>query len=211
MNAFAIVAAASIFACGGALAADEGMSKDDYKASGARIDQEYDANKTKCDSFSGNAKDVCRAEAKARQRVARAELDARYKPGIRADYRVAEARADGAYEVAREKCDDLSGNPKDVCAKEAKAARTKAVADAKVARQNAQAGEKTERVPSAVSGTPRKAEERAAEVKEEGAQDVDEARIKVAREKCDRFSGDAKEQCLEGIKKRPGRPVTEVR
>ena len=34
--------------------------------------------------------------------------------------------------MAKQKCDDLSGNPKDVCVKEAKAARTTAKADATV-------------------------------------------------------------------------------
>ena len=32
------------------------------------------------------------------------------------------AKADATYEVAKERCDDLSGNAKDVCKKDAKAA-----------------------------------------------------------------------------------------
>jgi hypothetical protein len=44
------------------------------------------------------------------------------------------AKADAAYELAKEKCDDLSGNAKDVCQKDAKAAQASAKADAKAAK-----------------------------------------------------------------------------
>ena len=41
---------------------------------------------------------------------------------------------EATYDVAKEKCDELSGNSKDVCVKEANAALVKAKADAKVDR-----------------------------------------------------------------------------
>jgi hypothetical protein len=41
------------------------------------------------------------------------------------------------YDVAKEKCDDLSGNAKDVCVKDAKAAQAKAKAEAKDDRADA--------------------------------------------------------------------------
>ena len=40
-------------------------------------------------------------------------------------------KADAEYDVAKEKCDDLAGNAKDVCVKDAKAAREKAKTSAK--------------------------------------------------------------------------------
>lgn len=43
----------------------------------------------------------------------------------------ARKKAGAEYNVAREKCDDLSGNAKDVCVKDAKAARSAAGAHAK--------------------------------------------------------------------------------
>jgi hypothetical protein len=63
-----------------------------------------------------------------------ADAEAAYKntPKVREDARV--TRAEATYNVAKEKCDQLSGNPKDVCAKEANAALVKAKADAKVDR-----------------------------------------------------------------------------
>lgn len=210
MNAFAMIAAAvaAVLPCG-ALAAEEAMTKESYKAEADRIDLGYDAAKQRCESLAGNAGDICRAEAKADQRTARAELDARREPSPRAEYDAAKVRAEGAYEVAKEKCDDLAGNVKDVCIKEAKAARTQAIADAKTERAAAQAG--TALRTQGYGEPAQRARERAAEVKEEARQDVDETRMKTAREKCDRYAGDAKERCLHDAEKRPSRPVTEIR
>ena len=43
----------------------------------------------------------------------------------------AKKKAEAEYNVAKEKCDDLSGNAKDVCVKDAKAARAAAESQAK--------------------------------------------------------------------------------
>jgi hypothetical protein len=45
--------------------------------------------------------------------------------------KVAVAKAEAEYEVAKERCDDKSGNDKDICQKEAKATEAKAKAAAK--------------------------------------------------------------------------------
>ena len=84
--------------------------------------------------LSGNAKDICVAEAKGKNDIARAEAAVAYEntPKTRENARVAHARA--AYDVSMEKCDDLAGNHKDVCVKEAKAALVRGKADAKVDR-----------------------------------------------------------------------------
>ena len=93
----------------------EGLAKEGISA-------DYKMNKEKCDALKANAKDICVKEAKGAEDVAKAELEAQYKPSAKASKKVAEARADAAYAVAKEKCDDLSGNAKDVCVKDAKAA-----------------------------------------------------------------------------------------
>ena len=98
----------------------------DYKAGKDRISADYKAAKQKCDALKDNAKDICEKEAKGAENVAKAELDAQHKPSPKATRKVADARADAAYDVAKEKCDDLKGNEKDVCEKDAKAARVKA-------------------------------------------------------------------------------------
>src|SRR5690349_9460620 len=48
-----------------------------------RIEAEYKADKAKCDGMNGNAKDVCEKEAKGKEKVAKAELDAKANPSER--------------------------------------------------------------------------------------------------------------------------------
>ena len=130
----ALLASSGIALAGTASAADKGMTRDQYKAEKDKIDAEYKASMERCDSQTGNAKDICKAEAKGKQKAAKADVEAQHKgtAKARADARIAHADAD--YDVAKEKCDELTGNKKDVCMKDAKAAHAKAKADAKVAR-----------------------------------------------------------------------------
>jgi hypothetical protein len=120
------------------------------------------------------------AEAKGNQKVAKAELDARDKNTNKARQEAREARAEADYQVAKEKCDDKGGNEKNVCVKEAKAARTAAMADAKVARKTGDA-------------------------RQDAAEDKRDADYAVARERCDKFAGDAKDRCLNDAKIKYGK------
>ena len=54
------------------------MSKGDYKAAKDRISADYKAEKAACEKFSGNANDICVEQAKVKESVARAELEASY-------------------------------------------------------------------------------------------------------------------------------------
>ena len=96
-----------------------------------RIEAEYKADKAKCDAMSGNAKDVCQKEAKGKEKVAKAELDAKKDPSPRNQRKVEEAKADAQYDVAKERCDDMKGKEKDACQKDAKAQHERAKADIK--------------------------------------------------------------------------------
>ena len=66
------------------------MSKDEYKAGKDKVAAEYKSAEAGCDSLSANAKDVCMAEAKGKQKVAKAELEAsaktRYAVNIASEY-----------------------------------------------------------------------------------------------------------------------------
>lgn len=83
---------------------------------------------------------------------------------IAAAYKSAKAEADFA--VAKERCEDVAGNAKDVCVKQTKAAQTKADATAqmKTSEANATADEKSAEARS-------KAHEEAASAHKEAAQD----------------------------------------
>ena len=156
------------------------VSKDDYAAGKTRISAAYKADKSACSSMKSNAKDICVEEAKAKEKVARAELEYGYtgKPGDQTKLR--EVKAKTAYAVAKEKCDDRAGNDKDVCRKEAKAVETKALVDAKMAKD-------------------------VAETRKDGAQDKMDADYKVAAEKCDALTGDAKASCITSAKAKFGK------
>jgi len=96
-----------------------------------RIEAEYKAARERCDPMQGNAKDICQKEAKGKEKVAKAELEAKTSPTAANQRKVQEAKADVAYDVAKERCEDKKGNDKDVCVKDAKAAHERAKADIK--------------------------------------------------------------------------------
>ncbi len=125
----AIAAAIALVFSAGAVAAPS-MSKAEYKAHKDRIAAEYKTARANCDALSGNAKDVCRAEARGKERVEKAELEVDYKPGPTTRYYLTVARANAEYAVAREKCDDQAGNDRKVCLQKAKAAQAYARTDA---------------------------------------------------------------------------------
>ncbi len=156
------------------------MSKADFTAAKTRISADYKSDKAACASLTSNAKDICVEEAKAKEKVARAELEYGYtgKAGDRT--KVAVAKAESAYAVAKEKCDDQAGNAKDVCVKEAKAVETKALADAKMGTE-------------------------IGEAKKDAAADKRDADYNVAVEKCDALAGDAKSSCIAAAKAKFGK------
>ena len=96
------------------------MSKDQYQSGKDGISAEYKAENEACGSLSGNAKDICKAEAAGRQKVAKADLEAKYKPSNQTSYNLRVARADADFKVAIEKCDALPGAAKDSCVSNAK-------------------------------------------------------------------------------------------
>lgn len=105
----------------------------DYKAAAAR-----------CRDMSGNAKDVCMEEAKVARARADADAIAKYNNTPKGRTKARASVANAEYELAKEKCDDLSGDTKDSCVANARAARTAALADARADRMSA--AEQCERV-----------------------------------------------------------------
>ena len=184
----------------GAMAAN--MSKEQYKSGKDSIAADYKAEKAACGSFAGNAKDICKAEADGREKIARAELESGYKPSVDASYKLRVARAEAAYAVAKEKCDDKSGNVKDVCVKEAKADAVAAKADAKAQRKTSDANATATATSVKASNV---AGEKGADARKDAAADKRDADYAVAKEKCAAFAGDAKSSCLIQAKARFGR------
>lgn len=169
--------AVSLAVSAGALA--DGASKDDQKASSELIEARYEVDKAGCAPLAGNAQDICLAEAKRRQQITTAELEARLEPTRDTHHDAHVVKAEADHEVAKERCDNLAGNTKDVCMKEAKAAKTIAETHADAEHKTAQAQAKAD---------------------EKSADAVEDARYEVAREKCDNYAGDAQELCLSQAK-----------
>lgn len=187
----ALLACAGLACAGAASAMDAPISRAQFDAAKTRIQQTYASEHEACKSMSGNSKDLCEVSAKGHRDVANAENVAALENTAKARYDARIARAEASYALAKEKCDDLAGNAKDVCLKEAKAGETRAKADAKVDR--------------VASDTTREASRKVADAKEEAREDKLAADFKVAIEKCDALAGDAKSRCVAEAKARFGR------
>jgi len=196
-----VVASVIVLALSTAALAQE-MLKDDYKAAMQRIVADGKSARATCDSLSANAKDTCMVEAKGAQAVAKAELEARSKPGARARYDVRVANVQADYSIAREKCDDMAGNVKDVCVKQAKAAQVAAKANATAERKSADANP----ISGETSGDARmKANSASTEARHDAERKKRDADYAVAIEKCDAYAGSAKDYCVQQAKVRFGK------
>jgi hypothetical protein len=162
------------------------MTRDDYSLAKNKADAQYKIDVEACSSLSGNAKDICAAEAKGKDKVAKAEARSGYENTAKARQGARVAHAQASYDVSIERCDDLAGNPKDVCVKEAKAELVKGKADAKVDR--------------VAADTRQEAGAKQAETRKDATADKRDAQYKVAIEKCDALAGPAKEACVGNAK-----------
>jgi hypothetical protein len=192
-NALHLLSGTAIAVCVlfGTNAIAQTMSSNDFSMSKTRIEAEYKTGKKNCAVLAGNAKDICIAEIKGKEAVALAELNHSYKPTLDTQYKVHVSKAEAAYEVAKQKCDDLSGNPKDVCMKEAKAALTSAKADATVQMKTSEANAK--------------ASSSNKEARADAAADKRAAELKIAEEKCEALASTAKDTCLAAAKAKFGK------
>jgi uncharacterized membrane protein YqiK len=173
-------AAVVAVALAAAAAAAVPMSKDEYRAVRSRIEAEYRDAIAACDRYTSNARDICRVEAKGKERIARAELEYNLSGTPTDKSRVAMASADAAYDVARERCENWVGPDRAVCVQEAKSKHAKAEADAKLERT-------------------------VAEAKREAEENRRDAEYYLARKQCEVLVGDAKPQCLAAARAKFGK------
>jgi hypothetical protein len=97
-----------------------GSEKDRKDYLEARYESKYEVAKEMCDDQAGNNKDVCVAQAKAARDKSKADMKADLAiVGALDDAQEARLKAD--YGVAKERCDSLAGDAKNVCVASAKA------------------------------------------------------------------------------------------
>ena len=190
-----IAVAISLTFSAGAMA--QTISKKDFKNSMGSIETQYKSDKTNCKSLSGNANDICMAEAKGKEKAAKADLNARNKNTNEARYEALVAKAEADYSVAKEKCDDHAGNVKDVCLKQAKAAEIAAKADAKSQMKISEANKKANEESAQVR---KEANDESADARRNAATEKRNADYSVAKEKCDALAGGAKDSCMNEAK-----------
>ncbi|WPL18167.1 hypothetical protein Thiowin_03226 [Thiorhodovibrio winogradskyi] len=195
LNTTAIAVAIGLVFSAGAMA--QSLSRSDYEAEEARIADAYKSDKAECNSQSGNKKDICIAEAKGNEKIAKAELEARAEPSAKNDYNVLIAMADADYRVSKEKCNDQEANARDVCIKEAKAAETRAKAEAEVRMKTWKADKSAEETSAEAS---MQAKEDGIDARQDAAREIIDADYAVAIEKCDAMDGDVKARCVDAAK-----------
>ncbi len=167
------------------------MTKGEFQTASDRLVLDRKTAYEKCEPLARSAKTACVIEAKGQYDIAQLDLASKYKPSSKADLKVRTKRADVAYEIAKARCDDLTGNPKDVCRKDAKAAYVSAKADAKVSMVAAQTSSKDVK--------------KVAEARKDAAEDKSDALYAAAKERCDAMSGEAKTTCANDAKVKFGK------
>ena len=175
------------------------MSKAEFKIAKERIKVDYEAALVPCAALEANQKKICKVAAKGNEKVALANLDATHKPSAKSQREARDTEASAAYDLAKQKCQDLAGNAKDVCIKEAKSAEAAAKADAKLQLKAADANADAKQTKQQASA---KATEKVQDARAEAISDKADAQYKVEKEKCDALAGVAKENCLTQAKVR---------
>lgn len=109
------------------------MSPVDYGAAKKAIESEAHASLAKCRDLDSQAQDLCKAEAKADERIRKADLDAQYRGTVAAAADARLVRAKAQYDIARTKCGGQHGEGKISCMRSARAEKAKALTHAKLA------------------------------------------------------------------------------
>jgi len=180
------LAALLLAACAWAGAANaESLAAKERRLDHERAQAAYRLEWSSCRKLQGNARDVCKVQARGNFDVAKAQVEARYKASPANEDGVKLARAEAAWRLAGEKCEDLRGNAQDVCKADAKAVWVAARSEIRLSRASADKG--------LYSRT-------AVHERKEARDDTADALYAAAKERCDALSGDAKAGCVSDAK-----------
>ena len=103
------------------------MSPTDYSVLKKSIESETRVALGKCRDQDGQARDLCKAEARADERVKKADLESQYRGTVSAAAEARLARARASYEVAKARCGDHRGEDKLSCLRSARSEKAKAL------------------------------------------------------------------------------------
>ena len=113
-------------------AAEPPLTRQRFEAGMKRIEVQYRADREACRRLQGERRALCDAQAKGKERAAKARLEARFEGTPDAILQAKEVTAEANYQVARKKCGTLPRDARDGCMGAAKAAREAALRQARV-------------------------------------------------------------------------------
>ena len=109
------------------------MSRADYNAARRAIESATRGAYAQCRSHTGAERDVCKAQARAEERVRVADLQARYHGTVAAAEDARVARVKAGFDVARAQCEARMSSEKVDCLRSAREDRARALAQARQA------------------------------------------------------------------------------
>ena len=109
------------------------MSRPDHDRALASIERTTRAALAQCRDASEAARELCRVRARAEDRIARADLEARYLGTVEAESNARVVRARARFEVARSECFAPATTDRAHCLSEARNGEARAIAAARVA------------------------------------------------------------------------------
>jgi len=99
-----------------------------YKSAHNKAEADYKAAKKACKPLKDNAQDVCEEEAKVARAKAERDAVAQYRSTPKDLDKANRKLANAEYDLAKERCDDLSGDAKDSCQNQARTMKSNALA-----------------------------------------------------------------------------------
>lgn len=109
------------------------MSRADYAVASQAIESQARQAAGRCRSMEGPARDLCKAQVRAQERVSKADLAARYFGTVAAAEEAKVARVRAEYDLARARCASAAGAERGECLSAARAQKVRAIAAARPA------------------------------------------------------------------------------
>lgn len=107
------------------------MAPSDYNVAKSAIESDVRGAMSRCRDGDGQAREICKAEARADERVRKADLEARYRGTVGAQAEAKIARVKARYEVAKTRCSAEHGEGKLACIRSARSEKAREIAAAK--------------------------------------------------------------------------------
>ena len=126
----AFISSAAALSLSGNEGGNADMTRKDYEISLQRVALATPVAVSRCDTLQTAEKDVCRAEAEARELVRVAEVEQGFRRTETSARALQRARIDARYQVERARCGTLAGSKRDRCLIRAHAAKGRALLEA---------------------------------------------------------------------------------